>query len=74
MSMAKERLQSLRKVLKPYGLQVVTLRSNHGGIIDKSGRIILTCSASPSDRHAYKNTIKWLIKLGYLPKEARPKN
>lgn len=58
--------RQLVKVIKPYGLHLEQTRK-HTWVMKGDVRIV-SCSTTPSDRNAYKQTIRWLIKLGHIPK------
>jgi hypothetical protein len=64
--------RELLKVIKPYGFHLEQSKK-HTWVVDKDGNRIISCSTTPSDRNGLKNTIRWMVKLGHIPKEARTK-
>lgn len=60
-------LTRFRKLLRKHGLESTTLKSGHNGIF-KDGKKIYRYAGSPKNAYqAVDNSIKDLVKLGYLP-------
>jgi len=61
--------KALETLIGRYGLEMVRERKHYS--IRKGGNYVATVSHSPSDPHFARQTIRDLVRKGYLPEEVK---